>query len=127
MIPGELRLQILDHCVAALPSEGCGLLAFEGDLVTKVYPTANEDESPSSYTIPPRQHYQAVMDAESRGWEIRGSFHSHPSGPPRMSKTDLERALRPGWVYVVVGLGAPVGMTVWSDGIETVVPMPESS
>jgi [CysO sulfur-carrier protein]-S-L-cysteine hydrolase len=124
VLPEEAKREILEHCLAALPNEGCGLLALNGDRVTRVYPTGNDDASPSSYTIPPREHYEAVMDAESQGWEIRGSFHSHPSGPARMSATDLERALSPGWIYVVVGLGDSRAMSIWLAGSETTVPLP---
>lgn len=113
----ELLQRIVDHCRRALPNEGCGLLALHGDRVIGVYPTANADESPTSYTIPPQEHYDAVMDAESNGWEIRGAFHSHPNGPGRMSGTDLERALEPGWLYLVVGLdGEEPDIGAWQDG-----------
>lgn len=77
---------------------------MDGDRVVAVYPTVNADRSPSSYTIPPQEHYDALIDAESKGWRIGGVFHSHPNGPAEMSSTDLERALDPDWVYVVVGL-----------------------
>lgn len=88
-----------------MPNEGCGLLALDGDRVVSVYPTANEDASPHSYTIPPQEHYDALIDAESNGWEIGGVFHSHPNGDATMSTVDLARALDPDWFYVVVGLG----------------------
>lgn len=104
-LPDDLRSQIIGHCLAEFPNEGCGLLAVSGDVVVKVYPTANQDASPTSYTIPPAQHYDALVDAETQGWEIGGVFHSHPRGSATMSATDLERAIEPGWVYVVVGLG----------------------
>lgn len=104
-LPDELRRQIIDHCVAQLPNEGCGLLASDGVQIVKVYPTANLDRSPISYTIPPEEHYEALVDAESRGWEIGGVFHSHPGGDATLSSVDLARALDPDWVYVVVGLG----------------------
>lgn len=104
-LPDHLREQIIAHCVAALPNEGCGLLAMDGDRVVKVYPTGNTDSSPSSYTIPPQEHFDALSDAEARGWRIGGVFHSHPRGPARMSATDIARALEPDWIYVVVGLG----------------------
>lgn len=103
-LPDSLQQQIVDHCVAALPNEGCGLLAMDGDVVVKVYATGNADASPSSYTVPPQQHFDALADAESRGWRIGGVFHSHPDGPARLSSTDIEQALEPDWVYVVVGL-----------------------
>ncbi len=75
-----------------------------GDVV-KAYPTANADRSPRSFTIPPDQHYAALIDAESNGWEIGGVFHSHPKGDAVMSSIDLERALEPDWLYLGVGLG----------------------
>ena len=101
----ELRQQIIEHCLSELPNEGCGLLAMDGDRVVKVYPTSNADASPSSYTIPPQEHFDALSHAESRGWRIGGVFHSHPQGPAEMSSVDEEKALDPNWVYVVVGLG----------------------
>lgn len=109
-LPDHLRSQILEHCVAELPNEGCGLLAVSNGVVTKVYPTSNQDVSPISYTIPPQEHYDALVDAESQGWEIGGVFHSHPRGPAKMSATDVSRALEPDWIYVVVGFdsGEPV-------------------
>lgn len=113
----ELLGRIVDHCRRALPDEGCGLLALDSDRIAEVYPTANADESPVSYTIPPQEHYDAVMDAESKGWEIRGAFHSHPKGPARMSATDLDRALEPGWLYLVVALdGSEPNIGAWQDG-----------
>lgn len=113
----ELLRRVIDHCRLALPNEGCGLLALDGDRIVGVYPTGNDDASPSSYTVPPQEHYNAVMDAESHGWEIRGAFHSHPSEPARMSGTDLERALRAGWLYLVVALdGQEPTIVAWQDG-----------
>jgi proteasome lid subunit RPN8/RPN11 len=100
----HLRQEIIDHCLSELPNEGCGLLAMDGDLVMKVYPARNVEPSPTSYTVDPEEHYRALHDAESNGWRLGGVFHSHPNGPAEMSPTDLEKALDPDWVYVVVSL-----------------------
>lgn len=118
----RLRDVIVDHCLAAAPHEACGLLAMDGGRVVGVYPTDNQDASSSSYTIPPRQLYEAVMDAESRGWEVGGVFHSHPAGPPAMSGTDLARITDPVWLYLVVSLAGPEPVLVgWRDGSEVEV------
>ena len=103
-LPDVFAGQIIAHCRSALPNEGCGLIAMDGAAVVAVYPTSNEDRSPHSFTIPPREHFEALSDAEARGWRIGGVFHSHPQGPARMSPIDVERALEPDWVYVVVSL-----------------------
>ena len=102
-LPDALRREIVEHCRASLPNEGCGLVAVSNGNVVRVYPTSNADSSPSSYTIPPEEHFAALTDAEARGWEIGGVFHSHPHGPARMSGSDLARALEPDWTYFVVG------------------------
>ncbi|MGH3651219.1 MAG: Mov34/MPN/PAD-1 family protein [Acidimicrobiia bacterium] len=118
-LPDDLRQEIIDHCAAALPNEGCGMLAMDDDEVVKVYPTANDDASPSSYTVPPQEHFDAMTDAESKGWRLGGVFHSHPGGPARMSAVDLENAREPDWVYLVVGLGGPKPeLRGWCSGVE---------
>jgi proteasome lid subunit RPN8/RPN11 len=112
-LPDALRQQIVDHCRAGLPNEGCGLFAVEDDRVVEVYPTANAEESPTGYTIPPQEHFSALEDAESRGWEIGGVFHSHPAGPARPSMIDVQAALEPLWVYIVVGLQDVTEVRAW--------------
>lgn len=121
-LPDPLRRQIIDHCLDELPNEGCGLLAIDGHHIVKVYPTSNADASPSSYTIPPQEHFDALSDAESRGWEIGGVFHSHPDGPAEMSSIDVAKALEQDWLYVVVGLGGDTPEIGITPGVD-VAPM----
>jgi proteasome lid subunit RPN8/RPN11 len=117
LLPEEQRRQIIGHCLAALPNEGCGMLAMDGELVVKVYFMNNEDDSPVSYTIPPQEHFDALMDAESKGWRLGGVFHSHPSGPAGMSETDLAKVTEPDWVYAVVDLTHDEPMlSAWRSG-----------
>lgn len=114
-LPDHLRRQIIDHCLAELPNEACGLLAVSQGQVVAVYPTSNVDASPTSYTVSPKDHYTALTEAESRGWDIGGVYHSHPNGSATMSATDLERALEPDWLYVVVGMaGSGPELGVWT-------------
>lgn len=109
----DLRRRIIEHCLAELPNEGCGLLALDGNDVVAIYPTSNQDRSPVSYTVPPEEHYAALVDAESRGWQLGGVFHSHPNGPAELSPVDLDRALEPEWVYLVVGLAGDPELRAW--------------
>lgn len=89
------------------------MLAVTGDRISEVYPTANDDASPSSFTIPPAEHYAALTRAEALGWQLGGSFHSHPRGEPRPSDRDLEKALEPDWVYLIVGLDEQPDIKAW--------------
>ncbi len=112
-LPERLRIEIIAHCLAATPNEGCGLFALEEDEITEIYPTANADPSPTGYTVPPEEHFAAIEDAESKGYVIGGSFHSHPTGPARPSVVDAMRALDPEWRYLVVGLRGEPEVRAW--------------
>lgn len=112
-LPANLRAEMVEHCLGAAPNEGCGLFAVDEREVSKIYTTSNAEASPSAYTIPPGEHFAAISDAESRGWEIGGVFHSHPNGPARPSATDVKSALDPWWVYVVIGLTDAPEVRAW--------------
>lgn len=112
-LPDSLRREIVVHCLAADPNEACGLLATKDGDVVRVYPTSSVEPSPTSYTVPPEEHFAALEDAERRGWELGGVFHSHPDGPARPSMVDVMAALDPGWVYLVVGLDGEPRVRAW--------------
>ncbi len=105
-LPGSVYAEIIGHCLAGLPDEGCGLLggdAATGDVV-RSYPTTNIAASAKLYTVDPRQHLQADRDAEAHGFEIIGVFHSHTHTDAYPSPTDVEQAPDPTWHYVLVSL-----------------------
>lgn len=110
----ELRRQIIDHCLSALPNEGCGLLAMDDKTIVRVYPTGNDLASPTGYTIPPQEHLNSLLAAEVSGWRLGGVFHSHPNGSAEMSMTDVRAALDPDWVYLVAGLSGDPEIRGWS-------------
>ena len=103
ILPAHLADDVLEHCRAGVPNEACGLLAGDGSLVEAVYCIDNAAPSPVSYTIEANGHFAALMDAEQRGWDIIGAFHSHIDGPAYPSATDIAQAAEPDWTWVVVG------------------------
>ena len=110
--PGVLRLapdvyrQMVGHCYDGLPLEACGLLAGPPGQAkaTVCYPTGNAAESARVYTVDPLQHLKADRDAEARGLEILGVFHSHTHTDAYPSPTDVAQAPDPSWHYVLVSL-----------------------
>ena len=105
---------IVAHCYDGLPNEACGVLAgpIEGASepvgpVTQVYPCENADASARSYTVDSRQLLQAMRDAESRGDELVGVWHSHTHTDAYPSDTDVRQAFEPTWIYVIVSLKQP--------------------
>lgn len=104
---------ILDHCIASLPAEGCGLIALSGPQVVAVYPTDNASSSPDEFEVPAADHFRALTDAEDHGWMLGGSFHSHPQGEAAPSPRDVAGALEPNWAYLVVGMAAEPVIRAW--------------
>jgi len=108
----DVYAPMVGHCYDGLPFEACGLLG--GDPTTgrasECYPTANVAASARIYTVDPRQHLRADRDAEGRGLEIIGVFHSHTHTDAYPSPTDVAQAPDPSWHYVLVSLrdDAPV-------------------
>jgi proteasome lid subunit RPN8/RPN11 len=98
--------RMVGHCYDGLPLEACGLLG--GDPGTAkaslCYPTANAAASARVYTVEPRDHLRADRDAEGRGLELIGVFHSHTHTDAYPSPTDVAQAPDPGWHYVLVSL-----------------------
>jgi proteasome lid subunit RPN8/RPN11 len=68
------------------------------------YPANNTANSARIYTVDPLDHLRADRDAEKRGLEIIGVFHSHTHTDAYPSPTDVAQAPDPGWHYVLVSL-----------------------
>ncbi len=97
---------MIAHVLDGLPLEACGLLATApGDgVVEVVYPCRNAAESARVYEVDPLDHLRADRDAESRGLQISGVYHSHTHTDAYPSPTDVAQAPDPEWHYVVVSL-----------------------
>ncbi len=119
------------HCYFGFPDEACGLLAgpvVGGEAtgyVSEVYPAENADASSRTYTVAGRDFLRASRDAESRGDDIIGVWHSHTHTDAYPSPTDVRQAVDPMWVYVIVSLRDEVPMLRayrLRDGVDRGVP-----
>jgi [CysO sulfur-carrier protein]-S-L-cysteine hydrolase len=107
---------VVSHCFDGFPDEACGLLAgpVKGTSptgeVTGAYPCRNADRSARTYTVDSRDYLRAMREAEGRGDEIVGVWHSHTHTDAYPSPTDVRQAVDPAWWYVIVSLkyGEPV-------------------
>lgn len=105
-IPSDLHEEVVGHCVAGLPDEACGLLAGDAEAaeVSVCYPARNAAQSAKLYTVDARDMLHADRDAEARGIEILGVYHSHTHTDAYPSPTDVDQAPDPAWHYVIVSL-----------------------
>jgi proteasome lid subunit RPN8/RPN11 len=94
-LPRRTYLEMLAHVRAALPNEGCGLLAGAiedsggraSGRVLRHYPLANDAASPKEYYSAP---FAAFKDMRESALELLAIYHSHPTSEPVPSHTDLE-------------------------------------
>ena len=112
----EQHQRILAHCYFGLPDEACGLIAgpVEGreasGFVSEVYPAVNADASSRTYTVDGKDYLRASRDADDRGDEIIGVWHSHTHTDAYPSPTDIRQAVDPMWIYIIVSLRDEVPM-----------------
>ena len=103
---------IVAHCYDGLPNEACGLflgpVGAESEptgVLSEARPTANADASAMTYTVDSRDLLRAGRDAEARGEELVGCWHSHTHTDAYPSPTDVRQAeWYPTWIYVIVSL-----------------------
>ena len=99
-ITQELRTAISTHLEAAYPEEGAGFLLGHTDAARRVVtailalPNAGVDAARHNrYQLTPKDMLHAEDEAERRGLEIVGVFHSHPDCPNTPSEFDREWAM----------------------------------
>ena len=91
--------EMLAHLRSDRSQEMCGLLAGADSRVTRVLPVPNSLRSPYAYRMAGPEFVAAMRVCD---FEPLGIFHSHLSGPPTPSATDVAEATYPDSVYVIV-------------------------
>ena len=80
------------HAEKSLPLEAAALLfgrVQNNDvIVSHVELVPNIAKSKTSFSVDPETEYKLLVEAEERGEDLVGIFHSHPA-PPKPSTSDL--------------------------------------
>jgi proteasome lid subunit RPN8/RPN11 len=102
--------EVIAHARADLPNECCGLVLGTEEEIDEVVRARNALQSPTRFYLDPADHFQAIRLARRTGRVVRGSYHSHPKGPPHPSPTDAELLGVSDMLVVIVSLdGGPEG------------------
>ncbi|MCX7914953.1 MAG: M67 family metallopeptidase [Verrucomicrobiae bacterium] len=104
-ISRALLAAIHRHLEQGYPNEACGVLLGRGDTVTEIVPADNTrtDSAHNRYLIDPREYLRIERDADRRGLQLLGIYHSHPDCAPRPSQYDLDHAW-PNLTYLIVSV-----------------------
>lgn len=100
--------KIVEHAIAQLPDEACGLIAgtFDGTdkTIEKVYLLTNIDHSNEHFSLDPMEQLAAIKDMRSLGYKPLGNWHSHPETPSRPSDEDKRLAYDKNASYLILSL-----------------------
>jgi proteasome lid subunit RPN8/RPN11 len=95
---------MVEHGLAAFPNEACGLLAGKEGRPVKFFPMGNQDASPVSYRLDPKEQLRVFDEIEDEGWELLAIFHTHTHSEAYPSETDRRQAFYPEAAYLVMSL-----------------------
>ena len=112
--------RIKAHASQTYPEECCGVLLGKAEEDTRIVldvleiNNSSKEQKSRRFTISPEDYRNAEMQANERGLDVLGFYHSHPDHPARPSQFDLEHAF-PFWSYVIIGVdrGRPNAMSSW--------------
>jgi proteasome lid subunit RPN8/RPN11 len=117
VIPTEVRAQLQAHAAEEAPNEACGLVVIKEGVAERYVRGHNAAASPYRFEL---EVAPETWFLEDEGFEL-AVFHSHPSSPPRPSRTDVENiGLWQGKPYLILSLASDTlaGWTIQDDRIE---------
>jgi proteasome lid subunit RPN8/RPN11 len=96
--------EMVEHGLAGFPDEACGLLAGKEGRPIKFFAMTNQDASPVSYRLDPREQLEVFTELDDEGWDLLGIFHTHTHSEAYPSDTDRKQAFYPEATYLVMSL-----------------------
>ena len=96
--------EMVAHGLAGFPNEACGLLAGKEGRPVKFFAMTNQDASPVSYRLDPKEQLKVFTEIDDEGWDLLGIFHTHTHSDAYPSETDLKQAFYPEVTYLVMSL-----------------------
>jgi len=103
-IPNHIFERMVEQARSEAPIEACGILAGKEGKVEKIYKMTNTNRSSDHFMMEPKEQFAVVKDIRSSGLEMLAIYHSHPETPARPSAEDIQLALTPDVIYVIISL-----------------------
>jgi [CysO sulfur-carrier protein]-S-L-cysteine hydrolase len=104
-ISRQLLDEVVAHARAEAPNECCGMIAASDGRAVTVHRARNVARSARKrYEMDPKEQLKLEMGIEDAGLELGAIYHSHTRSQPEPSQTDVNLAMHPHALYVIVGL-----------------------
>jgi proteasome lid subunit RPN8/RPN11 len=105
VLDGNLMEKIVAHARSTYPMEGCGLLAGKEYSAERFIPITNRLASATAFDMDPSELIAAHRSMRESGESLVAIYHSHPQGPARPSRVDIQQAYYPA-AYIIVSLAS---------------------
>ena len=103
--------EMVAHAREDYPDECCGYARVSDGRIDAVFRAENLRHSPYGYELDSKSLLAANnLDDEGHGVAI---YHSHPRSPAEPSQTDINLALYPDWLYLIVSLEPDPVVRAW--------------
>jgi proteasome lid subunit RPN8/RPN11 len=122
-ISRQLLAQIHQHLESGYPNEACGVMLGKGGVITEIasadnqrtsLPRSSGESARNRYLIDPLVYLKIEREADKRGLDVLGIYHSHPDVAACPSQFDLDHAW-PNFSYLIVSVckGKAVESNSW--------------
>ena len=111
-----------EHGADEYPHEACGLMLghikeSEAEIIficDTLRRARNLSDNPYRFNLSPQDFMKIQDEADEKGFEIIGVYHTHPDHPPIASQFDLESAIE-GLFYIIMSVrdGKPAEFKGW--------------
>jgi proteasome lid subunit RPN8/RPN11 len=112
----QLLHQIHQHLESGYPNEACGVMLGKNGVITEIACADNQrtDSARNRYLIDPLMYMKIERDADKRGMDVLGIYHSHPDVAAKPSQFDIDHAW-PNFSYLIVSVveGKAVESNSW--------------
>lgn len=106
----EVAAQLVREAQAARPSECCGVLFGRNGIVQRAQPVPNIADDPRTGFYMDEAGLAAALLG---GEPLLGFYHSHPKSDPLPSPADLQAAVYPDAIHLIIGLRGEPRLGAW--------------
>lgn len=96
--------ELILHAREDLPNECCGVIGSRDGAAETVYRAVNDAASPLRYELESRDLLRIFNEIDDRNQDVGAIYHSHTRSAAYPSQTDINLALYPDSLYIIVSL-----------------------
>jgi proteasome lid subunit RPN8/RPN11 len=104
-ISAQIYDAMVAHALEDAPDECCGMVSARDGEAVAAYRITNAAHSPLRYEMDPREQLRVELgEIDDKGLDVGIVYHSHTRSAPYPSQTDINLALHPDAIYVIIGV-----------------------